>query len=347
MDIKTKVATSVALLILTPATANAAGSQAFADRIVGFTVSAEQAAQGADYWTAERMAKAKPADLVVTSTIPSRPSGKGAKPPTGKPTVYPPAPGLEGWGGEAAVSGPSIQAVAVPRPYTNPPDRLNGKVYFAMHRADGTKVDDFVCSGTSVNSPGLSLVWTAGHCVHGGPGYSVHRNWRFVPAYSSSYLGEEPYDSWSAHKLWTWSGWAYQGDLSYDLGAVIVRRVEGRRLTERIGGQGIWFNASRFQIYSSFGYPAAPPFNGFDQYRCTSPVFAIDSPGPGPDTSGILCDMTGGSSGGGWLINLDANGWGYVNSVNSYKRSDPNIYYGPYHGDAGLELYNFVKDMTV
>jgi hypothetical protein len=60
----------------------------------------------------------------------------------------------------------------------------------------------------------------------------------------------------------------------------------------------------------------------------------------------IGCDMTGGSSGGGWVIE-DASGNAFVNSVNSYKYispSEPLAMYGPYHGDGTANLYNAVRN---
>ena len=49
----------------------------------------------------------------------------------------------------------------------------------------------------------------------------------------------------------------------------------------------------------------------------------------------IGCDMTGGSSGGGWLVGNN------VYSVNSYGYlTEPNVMYGPYQGAAAQSLYS-------
>ena len=49
---------------------------------------------------------------------------------------------------------------------------------------------------------------------------------------------------------------------------------------------------------------------------------------------GIDCDMTGGSSGGGWIAN------GSVVSVNSYGYTTlPNVMFGPYQGSVAQSLY--------
>jgi hypothetical protein len=49
---------------------------------------------------------------------------------------------------------------------------------------------------------------------------------------------------------------------------------------------------------------------------------------------GIDCDMTGGSSGGGWIAG------GGVASVNSYGYTTlPNVMFGPYQGTVSQSLY--------
>ncbi|MDQ3760047.1 MAG: hypothetical protein M3331_08915, partial [Actinomycetota bacterium] len=64
-----------------------------------------------------------------------------------------------------------------------------------------------------------------------------------------------------------------------------------------------------------------------------------DPPGSGPDTLEINCDMTGGSSGGGWVI--DGR---FVNSVVSYGYAlDYTHLYGPYFGTEVKKLYKRVR----
>ena len=58
----------------------------------------------------------------------------------------------------------------------------------------------------------------------------------------------------------------------------------------------------------------------------------------------ISCDMTRGSSGGGWLYGYDGN-WGYLNGVNS--RIDrivaPTIMLSPYFDDDAWTLHNATR----
>jgi hypothetical protein len=248
------------------------------------------------YWTAERMRNAVPADELVPG-----------KPPK-------------------AAGGPKKKrrfATPIPPPYTSQPTSTNGKVFFTD---DGV---NFVCSGTALLSSNASTVWTAGHCVHDGPG-SFHSNWAFVPAYAD---GSRPYGTWTARTLLTTSGWASSGDFSFDLGAAVVSTSGGSALTEVVGGRNIAFNYNRNQQYLAHGYPAAPPFNGERLWVCDSPLRFNDT-SANPPTMGIDCDMTGGSSGGGWIAG------GSVASVNSYGYSSlPNVLFGPYQGTVAQSLY--------
>jgi V8-like Glu-specific endopeptidase len=247
------------------------------------------------YWTAERMREAIPADKVLSGSV----AGKRAKEPKGG------------------------SAQQVPPPYTSAPTRTNGKVFFT----DGGL--NYVCSGTALLSGNRSVVWTAGHCVHDGA-RDFHTNWTFVPAYAD---GSRPYGTWAARTLLTTSGWAGGGDYSYDTGAAVVSPNGGQALTDVVGGRNIAFNTARNQTYAAHGYPAASPFDGQRLWVCTSPLIYNDT-SANPATMGIDCDMTGGSSGGGWIAG-DA-----VVSVNSYGyRTLRNVMFGPYQGSVAQSLY--------
>jgi hypothetical protein len=297
----------------------------------------EPAGSVRSYWTEARMSRARPVD----PTEPAARLGPTGRRRTGggEPVVV---PGATGRAGASAADEPtSLAATSVPRPYTDLPDRLNGKVFFTA--ATG---GNFVCSGTLINNPAKNLVWTAGHCVHDGPGGDFHRNWVFVPAYGSSDTAARPYGSWPAFELWTREEWATEGSFPLDLGVAVLDDADGERLGDLVGGQGIAFNESASQTYDDFGYPAAPPFDGRRQWWCRSALRGRDRAveGSGPDPMRIDCDMTGGASGGGWITRLDGDGLGAVSSVNSYGYRDrPGSLYGPYHGDEARALYDQTK----
>jgi V8-like Glu-specific endopeptidase len=201
---------------------------------------------------------------------------------------------------------------------------MQGKVFFTEAGVN------YVCSGTALTSANRSTVWTAGHCVNDGAG-TFHSNWAFVPAYRN---GSAPYGTWTARNLWTSSGWNGSGDFSYDVGAAAVATNGRQSLTDVVGGRGIAFNYSRSQSFVDYGYPAAPPFDGSKLWVCEA-AHATDDTSANPATMGIGCDMTGGSSGGGWTVGNT------VYSVNSYGYSNqPDVMYGPYQGTVAQGVYN-------
>jgi hypothetical protein len=259
---------------------------------------AKSAAAIASYWTPARMRAAKPAVKVLT------PSGKPAP-------AKPKAP--RAW-----------SSFEVTTPYTDFPTSTHGKVFFTLGGVD------YVCSGTALLSGNKSVVWTAGHCVNEGPG-DFATSWAFVPAYKD---GSAPFGVFSATNLYTTSAWGNGGDFSYDEGAAVVGPANGRSLTDAVGGRGISFSYNRSQHYQSHGYPAAPPFNGERHWICDSTLATSDN-SASPATMGIGCDMTGGSSGGGWIVGSN------LYSVNSYGYSNqPNVMYGPYMDSVAQSLYN-------
>lgn len=325
--------------------AGSAQAAAPADNVSSPSVTgADAQAAAVAYWTPARMAAAKPLDVKPSQRNPAPTTA----PETAGPAVsVPPAAGSEPAGSAPEASGPQpLAATSVPRPYRDLPDRLNGKVFFRQNGGD------FVCSGTVVNGANKDMVDTAGHCVSDGRGHfnSPVANTIFVPAYSSGASGCTtdcfPFGIWTARQLTTTTEWHLRRNFKQDYGYIILNTLNGQHIVNRLGGQGTAVNQSRNQTFNAYGYPQAAPFNGFDQKRCVSSRLGDDNPSPsrpGPFTIRINCNMTGGSSGGGWLIRL-SGGLGYVNSHNSYRYSNtPNNLFGPYYGNELLSLFNFTQ----
>ena len=97
----------------------------------------------------------------------------------------------------------------------------------------------------------------------------------------------------------------------------------------------------------SFGYPAAPPFDGSRLIYCSGRAFN--------DTvmtrdQGLRCNMTGGASGGPWFQNFnESTGLGMLNSVNSFKyTSGPfsNYMFGPSFGAYAQRTYTAALGAT-
>ena len=101
-----------------------------------------------------------------------------------------------------------------------------GKVFF--------KIDGgiYVCSASITDSPGRSLVWTAGHCVRdAGRRGKFATKWVFVPGYDH---GSAPYGRWPAKVLWSNAGWV-NNNQHYDYSAAILKSKNGQRVQDAVG----------------------------------------------------------------------------------------------------------------
>jgi hypothetical protein len=284
--------------------------------------SAKTVAQVSAYWTPQRMANADPLGLLSATGTPPDAAARN--------------PGASTLRSGSSASYSSFELTDT----TSFPNRVHGKVFFTK-----PGVGNFVCSGTVVDAGNRSTVITAGHCVHDGGNWST--NFAFAPGYRNlNGAGNAPYGVWAASDEAAPQPWVDSENLKYDVGAVVIaRNGSGQTLENVVGGRGITFNQPTSQSFRSYGYPAQPTsahsFDGTRLWACDSSAPVADSPSTasGPNTMGIGCDMTGGSSGGGWVTDPSS---GYLNGVNSYKyASQPNMMYGPYFGSTVQALYNF------
>jgi V8-like Glu-specific endopeptidase len=338
------VAASASLAVLVvalPAAGQGASATtgADADEIVSKVVRQSPAAVR-EYWTARRMRRAEPVPLrgpASAAQAPGAPESRGAP-----KLVLPSGPGVPETrsgilGGRLGDAGGPQTGAAVDTGANNRgfPQRVHGKVFMTQG------LTDYECSGTVVRSPGHVLVWTAGHCVHGsdiGEGFST--NFVFVPGYRD---GQKPFGEWTATTLQTTSGWRNSADFRFDLGAVsLARHGHGRGIQDEVGARGIAFNQGRNQPYSAFGYPAESPFSGGRLFRCDSSYLGPDSLGS-PAPMRIACDMTAGSSGGGWVAQgqfvTSVTSYGYAPDVDCPAGLFNRCLYGSYQGNVAKDLY--------
>jgi V8-like Glu-specific endopeptidase len=219
----------------------------------------------------------------------------------------------------------------VPDP-TLPGLAVNGAVFISEGKGGGFGR----CSGTSVNAPNMSVVVTAGHCVY-EEGHFYGRKWVFVPGYR---YGERPFGTFRARWLGTTPQWQASQNFNYDVGMAVVGRNErGQRLAAAVGGDEIAWGLPPRQSFDVYGYPVARPFTGATLERCLqAPVLGHDYESffmPGPLDLGVSCEVSPGSSGGGWAIHgnvlngVTSNGYG----------DDPRTDYGPYFGREVGRLY--------
>ncbi len=308
------------------------------------TQSFTTAASAESYWTADRMAGAVATPKVTAA---SRTSIGAVAPATVATAAR--VTDIHSTPGTLAAAKPEALRAMVTRPYSNRLDRLIGKVFFSQNGVD------YVCSGTVVNSNNKDMIDTAGHCVSDGAGHFVTK-WVFVPGYASNPTGGKaglyPYGIWTARQLTTTAQWHYYGNIKQDLAYGVVAKLSNRHIATYLGGQGTFFNIPRNQVFSAFGYPQASPFNGRDLRVATSRRNGDDlqlGGLPGPAPMKIASNLTGGSSGGGWIIGISTTtGLGHVNGHNSYRyltgpAANANRMYSPYYGSEALALYNYTK----
>jgi V8-like Glu-specific endopeptidase len=322
------------LVVTTAAPVSAAGGARANVAAASVAVSKAKQAQVRRYWTAARMKAAKPYPTPkvraagggdpggistqtggrarqVAGRAPNGSAGSGAQGPAAR-TVR--ASGVD----PALFSYPFpfvryyVETQLYPGVY---PYIAVGKIFFTQNGGN------FVCSGASVSSPAATqAVWTAGHCLNDGT-QTFNTSTIFVPSYRN---GVAPYGTFPATLLVVHTRWHNNGDFSRDLGAFRVgTNGAGQTLQSRVGSLGYAWNQPRLQQYNDFGYPQAAPFNGAWLTTCQA-AHAYDDitiGGFGPAPFAIGCDMTGGSSGGPYIMRF--KGGNYINGHNDYKYINP------------------------
>lgn len=272
------------------------------------------------FWTAERMRSAVPLDVIAAPGAARTPVATSAQPSAVAPT----APSVA----SAAASPASFPQAGGAWTGGGAVVKTSGRVFFTF--GDRTAS----CSGDSITGANGSTVITAGHCVkYQG---TWHTNWIFVPGYEN---GNAPYGQWPATKTFATDQWAASEDMNMDVGLAVVAPLNGHKLSQVVGAQGILFNGGYNKKMYSFGFPAAAPYDGTKLVYCsgnTSKDFLLTK------DHGLGCNMTGGSSGGPWFQDFDeSTGLGTQVSVNSFGYTFlPNRMFGPYFGDEAKAAYD-------
>ena len=297
---------------------------------VSTSMSKSQARMAGSYWTKERMLSAEPVPVPRFSARADAQLRQNARPQGSEGKIVG-TPARKA-GSQKALARYGSLAETWAGATTSAPATTSGKVFFTG--ADGLP---YVCSGSTVNSAGKTLVLTAGHCVSNGAGrwYSA-RPWIFVPGYKN---GVAPYGQWSARQLWTRPAWHNGANRAEDIGAALMSTLNGTRIVNRVGGQGMEWNYPLSQFQHQFGYPQRAPFNGQLLTYCTG--YSFDDAGH----QGISCNMTEGASGGPWLDDFNGS-LGRLDSVNSWvfwnAAGTRYKWNGPYFGNNARDFYNVV-----
>ena len=307
------LAVAATAALATPSSAEPAPAPVISVATNELATTLESARTVAGYWTPDRMRAAVPLDQLLVDLPQDLLDVAKGTPALTLPTLPMPAafpqPGGP-WTGGGAIT------------------KTAGRVFFTYQGRQAS------CSGDAVTSGNRSTVITAGHCVKLGGAW--HTDWVFAPGYDN---GNTPFGTWIASRTLTTPQWAAGEDINFDVGAAVVNQLDGKFLTDVVGGQGIAFNQARGQNMYAFGYPAADPYDGSKLIYCSGTAF--DDFLLSQDL-GLTCNMTGGSSGGPWFLTFDeAAGTGVQNSVNSFKYNFmADWMFGPYFGADAEALYN-------
>jgi hypothetical protein len=207
------------------------------------------------------------------------------------------------------------------------------------------------CSGTVVDSPNGSVVWTAGHCIFNREfDPRPFTNIVFVPAAVHGPSPDQPvapYGVWPAIRWAVTRDWYVHGSvhrIKRDLGALLLaRNARGQTISQALGGaQRISFRGTATGRAKVIGYPASGRFAGNDSpIGCgPRPIGQARFGGPGPNPAAIDCAMTLGASGGPWLEHVNARGIGTVISVTSAEADRHPQMFGPVLDRVGRRVWS-------
>ncbi len=265
------------------------------------------------YWTPQRMANAKPRDFTMTTA--------GVLVPAANP------------GGGIV-------------------ERQTGRVYFT------DKEGAWICSASALSdsssTDGYSLVLSAGHCAYDGSG-GWAENWMYIPDFDASptyTCSNTLYGCWTAEALvlssaFVTGGGFGGGTLGYDWSiAVVGPGGKGGTQLDAMGGYVLKTSGNGIGDTAwPFGYPAAGKYHGTNLTYCKGKTVADPF---GYPTWGVACDMTGGSSGGPWLVGTTdpAGTAGEVASLNSYGYSGLRYMFGPIFNSHTRDVYDRANTLT-
>ena len=290
------------------------------------------------YWTGDRMRSATPRDLVLKD------------PPDGAGAVLAPASG--------SGSSPAAAPLAAPVDGANWNGggivlRRTGVIFFSIGS------DDFSCSGSIIDDagdPSYSLILTAGHCAYDLATGTFTTNWTFIPAFddtpNAANCSETTYGCWDARALVVHQGWTNENGLTpaalqHDYAIAVVGPVRnGTKQLDSLGAYPLKLaGVSLGDTLSAFGYPAGLPYDGSQLVYCRDEA-GVDS---FVGSWALVCDMTGGASGGPWLAETGNAGTtaGCVASLSSYRLTDDDLHlFGPELGGGTAKVYEAARAAT-
>ena len=161
-----------------------------------------------------------------------------------------------------------------------------GKLYFTTPTGGSS-----YCTANVISQ--RNILVTAAHCLY-TRGQGWHRNFRFVPA---DRYGVAPYGVYGWQSAGIMTNWITIGGRRWDVGMIRLGNnlSTGIPVTSYVGWLGRTWNQPYIMSLHSVGYAS----NLSTQY---THICAAESFNGGLDVLAKGCDMTYGSSGGGWLL---------------------------------------------
>jgi V8-like Glu-specific endopeptidase len=339
-----------------------------ADMTVVHNPTRQTVAEVAAYWTEARMEQAQPYPMPTRSGAPS--TAEGTLTPMAEPTG---APGAVA----GALPGGAPLGTAVPETSTEPqhtpyhdfipytrwsligrydkyPNWTILKMFFSQdHDGNGT-LSNFVCSASTM---GPDEAWTAGHCVTNnlsgaGANAGFSTNVLVCPVYDNGVHAAN--GCWGSDTVVTLTAYRNGGNGNLDFGAIDTSNtgtVVNNLLGNHTGWLGFAWNQSRNQHWVGMGYPAGAPFAGGKIIMAAS-GYGYDDDWPPDAVLGVAMgsNLTGGSSGGPWIISyglpgqVAGGGNNFINGHNDWKwNTEPEAMVSPYFDCRPMAIYNFLR----
>ena len=230
------------------------------------------------------------------------------------------------------------------------------KMFFTQDADGNGSGEDYVCSAATIAE---DAVWTAGHCVNNARnGAGVFGGWSYNVLICPSYdVGvNSAVGCWAGGSEWTLTAYKTSGGGNQDMG-IINTADNGTLLPGRIGSTTGWLgwavNFPRNQNWIALGYPQAAPFVGTKMMLATSTFGYTDDWLPGVSSNSMGNDLTGGASGGPWIIQFGLPGQpggranNYLNGHNDWRHTAfPNELNSPYFDCRFVALWNVATGNT-
>ncbi len=342
-----------------------------ADMTTVTQASRQTLAQVEAYWTEARVEQAAPYPMPTRTGSPS--TAEGTLVPMAEPTGAPGAVAGALPGGVALPAPASQDLASSPQPQHTPyhdfipytrwslignyakfPNFTVLKMFFSQDHDGNGSLSNFVCSASSM---GPDEAWTAGHCVSNnlsgaGANAGFSTNVLVCPVYDN---GVSPtHGCWGADSVVTLSAYHNGGNGNVDFGGIDTSAT-GTVVPNTLGGHTGWlgfaWNQSRNQHWVALGYPQGAPFAGGKMIMAAS-AYGYDDDWPPDATLGVAMgsDLTGGSSGGPWIISYGLTGQvagggnNYINGHNDWKwNTEPEAMVSPYFDCRPMAIYNYLR----